>query len=315
MLLALAWTFVAGGCKGCAAEPPPVQGAGDGPQSEQVFAPLEAGSLKEGTSLILDNRLIKLAGEIDRENLYPSAVLVMMDDTEEFGINCSGVAISRLVILTAGHCVCARRKKDPPEPRESAIIDSTQCAASAAVETTVYSTQTEHGEQITNSLSKTRKGTVRPHPDLKIVLDEQGHVVSTHADLALIFLKEPVEVQPAPVGHEEVRVNDSVIIVGHGYDEVEDVLDNERRFCLNRVTRILEPGGERIQVEQPGKHRYRGDSGGPCFLQKPTGPVLVGISSRWLGEGATFTGLHGYTGWLREEIQHAESRSSAKQER
>lgn len=313
MFLALAGAYAGGGCKKSSEQSEARDVAGERALQSEGNSLDELVSPKDGTSLILENRLIKLAGEIDQENLYPSTVLVDVGDSEESRMVCSGVSISRRLILTAGHCVCARRKSGPPEAGEGAIIDTAQCAGTANVVTLVYIAQTPDGNS--GARSMTRQGTVQPHPDLKIVLDEQGHVVSTHADLALIFLKDPVEVQPAALGDEEVQVNDSVVIVGHGYDEVVDVFDIDRRSCLNRVIRILEPGGERIQVEQPGKHRYRGDSGGPCFLQKPAGPVLVGISSRWLGEGATFTDIHRYTGWLREEIQRAESKSSATHER
>jgi hypothetical protein len=306
LVLALAGAFVGGGCKKSSESPGAHGAVGDGdPQTEKAVSYEEVASLKDGESLILENRLFLLAGEIDQENLYPSAVMVLMPDREEVGINCSGVAISRRVILTAGHCVCAQRKSGPPEAGGGAIIDTGQCAGTANVVTLVYIARTPDGNS--GARSMTRQGVVHPHPELKIVLDEQGRVVSSHADLALVVLKEPVEVQPVAVTDEEARVDDSVLMVGYGYDEVVDVFGHERRVSVNRVTKILEPGGERIQVEQPGKHRYRMDSGGPCFVKKRAGPVLVGISSRWLGEGATFVGTHGYRDWLRREIQRAES--------
>jgi hypothetical protein len=151
------------------------------------------------------------------------------------------------------------------------------------------------------------EGRVLPHPALSVVLDSRGHVSSSHADLALIFLSTPVEFAGLPLAGEEVRVGDSVIIVGHGYDEVEGVFGWERRVSLNQVSRLGMAEDERVLIHQPGGHRYRQDSGGPCLRQGAKGPELVGISSRWLGEGAAFTSIHDYRGWLREAIQRAET--------
>jgi hypothetical protein len=298
--LAVAATAVVGGCKGCM-EPPAVEEPGEQRGSEPIAV------LEGGKPLLLENRLFLLSGEIDLKNSYQSAVMVTVGDSEESRMRCSGAAVSRRAVLTAGHCVCARRKREPSIAGESAFIDTAKCSRTATVETVLYERRIEGGVELKASRGKVHEGTVRPHPALMIVLDEQGHVVSARADLALIVLREPMEVQPAAVTDAEVRIGDSVIIVGYGYDEIADAFGHDRRSNVNKAVRVLAPGNERILVEQPGKHLYRSDSGGPCFLGKPAGLALVGISSRWLGEGATFTSIYDYRGWLREEIHRAES--------
>jgi hypothetical protein len=139
------------------------------------------------------------------------------------------------------------------------------------------------------------------------LLDAQGRVSFSRADLALIILSKPLESPGVPLADEEVRLRDSIIIVGHGYDEAADVFGAERRSSMNEITRLVTPEDERILIHQPGGHRYRQDSGGPCLRQGTKGPVLVGISSRWLGEGAACTSIHGYQGWLRDAVQRAET--------
>jgi hypothetical protein len=118
-------------------------------------------------------------------------------------------------------------------------------------------------------------------------------------------MSSPVEFAGLPLAKEAVRLGEAVIIVGHGYDEVDGIFGWERRFSLNQVSRLAMAEDERILIQQPGGHRYRQDSGGPCLRQGTKEPELVGISSRWLGEGAAFTSIHGYQDWLREEIRQA----------
>jgi hypothetical protein len=134
--------------------------------------------------------------------------------------------------------------------------------------------------------------------------------VSSRADLALIVLEEPVdkEFRPIPLADEDVQLNESVIIVGSGYDETARAYDGERRFSLNKVTEVLPSGGGRMRILQPGGHHYRGDSGGPCLREGPAGAVLVGVSSRNLGEGEAMTSTYGYRDWLRGEIRRVDGK-------
>ncbi|WP_224242950.1 trypsin-like peptidase domain-containing protein [Hyalangium gracile] len=257
--------------------------------------------------LRLDPRLIELAGEVDTGNRYLSAVMISAIAGEQEKTWCSGVALSRHLVLTSGHCVCPRRLAGEAESGGRSLIDTLACFETAKVGALAYLQTVEQGIQSAGSRTTLRHGTVRPHPALKIVLDEQGRVLSTRADFALIRLSKPLEFSGMPLADHEVRVGDVVTIVGYGYDEVERVSGSERRFTRNKVQRLATAEDERVLIEQPGGHRYRQDSGGPCLRQTTTGPELVGISSRWLGDGAAFTSIQGYQGWLREELRHAEA--------
>ncbi|WP_224360411.1 trypsin-like serine protease [Hyalangium versicolor] len=258
-------------------------------------------------SLLVEQRLIELAGQIDVDNRYASAVMVKARLRDGFWTTCGGVAIGRLFVLTAGHCVCERRSTVTPQADKGTIIDSSACATAATVEAFRYLRWKEGGREQSGGEGRTYSGSIHPHPSFEVLMDGQGHVVSSRADLALIQLEKPLgeEVPTALLADEEVQVGAPVIIVGYGYDEVSDFFGSERRFCVNRVEKFLEPGAERVQVTQPGGHRYRSDSGGPCFRASTAGLELVGISSRNLGEGATFTSTYPYRDWLRKELRRS----------
>ncbi|WP_224363872.1 trypsin-like serine peptidase [Hyalangium versicolor] len=269
--------------------------------------------LPEPEFLRLDTRLLELAGQVDTGNRYLSAVMVSALSGEEEKSWCSGVAISPHLVLTAGHCVCERRVQGGLEGGGQSLISARACFEAAKVGVLSYLPPVEQGARSGGSETSIHPGTVRPHPALRIVLDEQGRVLSSHADFALILLRDPLAFPGMSLADTEVRVGDSVTIVGYGYDEVERVTGSERRFCVNEVRRLATAEDERVLIRQPGGHRYRQDSGGPCLRQGVAGAELVGISSRWLGDGAAFASIQGYQAWLREEIQHAEGTTPKSQ--
>ncbi len=263
--------------------------------------------LQEPESLLLDDRRVLLSGEVDDGNRYLAAVRVTAFSGERKVMICSGAALSRRVVLTAGHCVCPLRQAVPGAAQGQEISDASSCATSVDAAVMIYTPPSKVRGSLGGASVPFSPGTVRPHPNLKVVVDGERQVKESHADLALVVLNEPLEVPGWPLSTEEVRVGDRVLIVGYGYDETSDWFGSERRFSMNTVTRLATPEDERVLIRQPGGHSYRQDSGGPCLRQGKHGPELVGISSRWLGEGAAFTSTYGYRRWLRDEVMRAEA--------
>jgi hypothetical protein len=288
------WMVMASaGCGGC--QKPPVPEVPDGGSST---------ALAQQPDVPPELRWSPLLGEADSTNRYPATVMVIVHDAADSSKHqeCSGVLVSPRLVLTAGHCVCQRREA---ASQDAFLMDGAHCAKQATVVLNTYEPATP--EEPAEAWSVNQPGRVRPHPRLQLVLDREGKVVSSRADLAVLVLEEPVgkHIPPIPLAQKGARVGEVLIVVGYGYAEGPGALDSKRRFSQERVMGILEPGEERFFFGRPELYAYRGDMGGPCLREEARGPVLVGISNRGLGQQPALTSILPYQEWLLGEIQLA----------
>jgi len=247
-----------------------------------------------------------LAGEIDTGNRFLSVVDILTQAPQGWrkGTHCSGVLLAPSLVLTAGHCVCKRQERHGPGRESRNIIDASSCVTRASVSTAIYEPPPPGKYSV---VIERYKGQVRPHPELKIVLDSLGRVMSSKADLAFIVLDTPVSMAFAPVSLAEtgVEAHESIIMVSFGFDEDLGTLLGDRRINRYKVTRTQEPGDERILFHQPQRHEYKGDSGGACLRQTEHGFTLMGISSRGLGQDPAFIDIQTYRAWIINELDRA----------
>jgi hypothetical protein len=201
------------------------------------------------------------------------------------------------------------------------IIDKrSPCAATTTVSTVVYS-PSKKGRPGAQVIDYTENEVV-VHPELQVLKGMRAgrtETVWSNADLAVIVLKEPVELELPPImlPTAEVQVGDAISMVGYGLGD-SALPYGDRQSGSNKVTRIfaLETGSVVFSAEEQklsdgsvAAHTGFGDSGGACVKrsnpQVLVGVVSIGAQTKDGGKMSVFTSVYSHRDWLEAALRRA----------
>jgi hypothetical protein len=252
----------------------------------------------------------QFAGEMDVKNHYVSTVMLSLRDPREMP-DCSGVLLAPQRVLTAASCVCALRGETPASEGAEVRAGASSCAKRIFVTAVVYG---EVGsprlkELSTQMVFHTAEGSVRPHPEMELVLDKRGFVLGGWADLAMVLLDKPLMIGGGEVlPSHEVHGGESLVMAGYGHDEQVGGFYGARYFRANRVTGIRPSSeGSQIVYAQQGTYAYNGFDGGPCFREEGKRRWLVGIASARADQELTCTSTTLHRDWILDQLEHVPS--------
>lgn len=294
--IALAWAtclvVLAAGCSGCTGRE---ESAGEEPDADisEMEFPVGAHTLELRGEKV---------GRGDFDNRYPSAVQVWVRASpgQQPYPQCVGVVLASNLVLTAAHCLCT------PSRGETTRFDRSGCAAEGRVIVQNWPAFVNGARE--GNITE-HHGDILVHPWFQIVLDAQGAIVTSRADLAVIRLKEPVpsDIPPIRLARGEVKAGEIVTVVGFVFFPGENGgMGDVKRFSREEVRAPAD--GERLLFGPVDRAGIKGDMGGPCVRETKAGMELVGVSQRGLGLAPAFTRIAPYRAWLEEQIQLANAK-------
>jgi len=120
------------------------------------------------------------------------------------------------------------------------------------------------------------------------------------ADLALVFLREPVRTEPAPIHRESDELDEAIRIVGHGGDR-------QKRAAINTIDRVAGGTfGARIKPLDDASDLQgtatEGEKGAPAFVEMNGRIEVAGLYTSTAGDWQTFVRLSHYASWIDDTM-------------
>lgn len=254
----------------------------------------------------LENGII--AGKKSTAKDYPATGVILFtterwDGSTIASMLCSGTLIKPDVVLAAGHCNLAL------------LVDTDKPVNyffSHALNVSKFGPNwdgklPEHTVPVLQVVS---------HPEFS--LDNVDLGLGNAKDIALLYLETPItDVEPAPLMRPDeasyLQPGEEVSIVGYGRRHVISLGRRDVGVKYHGQSTINEVGPYEMQIGSgsPDAHKCHGDSGGPTYMNLPSGEnVLIGITShaydrRDCWHGGVDTRVDPYLDWIDETLKTA----------
>lgn len=195
-----------------------------------------------------------------------TVALIEIDETGPY-LACTGTLISENLILTAAHCV------KYVEVPESLYVS--------------FNTEIPTFKNFTNVISAEK---IKVHPEFGYKYNENTNYSTGHNDVALIKLsgRAPENSRPVPILTNSKTLQPSTKVLLAGFGLINEIGTPIESKVLNYVWVPLAKILDTILVtdQTSAQGACAGDSGGPAYVEGPTGLIVVGIT-RGPHEGAS----------------------------